>query len=129
MPKINSTNAKSLIIKFIVKIVFSTVLSVLVFTSLFSAIVLKLDIDIDITKYLGIVICPLTGFITSYISVGGFKNNLFPLSLISVFPFILFVIINFCVHGGSIWIIIAKIILIIAAALISSLLRLKKKKR
>lgn len=129
MPKINSTNAKGLIIKYLLKIIFSTVLSVLMFNSVFSLIILKLDIDLNFCKYMGIAVCLLTSLIVSYISVGGFKNNILPLSFISVFPFLLFVVVNFCVNGNDVAMIIIKIVVILASAFISSLLRIKGKQR
>ncbi|MGN1328436.1 MAG: hypothetical protein ACI4V4_01920 [Eubacterium sp.] len=129
MPKINSANAKGLIIKYLLKIIATTVLSVLMFNSVFSLLILKCDIDLNVCKYVGIAICLLTALIVSYISIGGFKNNILPLSFISVFPFLLFVIVNFCVHGGDATMIFIKIIVILAAAFISSLLRIKGKHR
>lgn len=129
MPKINSTNAKSLIIKYLLKIFVSTVVSVLVLNSVFTVVILKLDIDLNICKYAGIVICLITSLIVSYISISGFKNNILPLSFISIIPFLIFVVVNFCFHGGDAAIIIIKIVVILASAFISSLLRIKGKQR
>lgn len=129
MPKINTTNAKGLIIKYLLKITASTVVSVLIFNSVFSLAILKFDIALNICKYVGIAICLFTSLTVSYFSVGGFRNNILALSFISVFPFLVFVVVNFCIHGGDTTIIIIKIIVIVAAAFISSLLRLKGKQR
>lgn len=129
MPKINSTNAKELIIKFIVKVILSTTVSIVVLNSLFSFLLLKLDIDLNFSKYIGVFICLLTAIIVSYISVGGFKNNLLFLSIISVLPLLILVITNFCINNGEAVFVIIKIAVVLISSVISSFLRLKSRKR
>lgn len=128
MTKINSLNAKGLLLKYVAKIILSSVLSVIILNSLFSVVFLKLDLDLSLCKYIGIAIVFISALIISYISTGGFKNNILPLSLISVLPFLLFIIINFSIGRGDIKIMMIKIVVTAVSALISSLLRLKKLK-
>ncbi|MDD6729262.1 MAG: hypothetical protein PUE08_08610 [Eubacteriales bacterium] len=129
MPKINSTNAKELIIKFIVKVILSTTVSIVVLNSLFSFLLLKLDIDLNFSKYIGVFICLLTAIIVSYISVGGFKSNLLFLSIISVLPLLILVITNFCINNSEAVFVIIKIAVVLISSVISSFLRLKSRKR
>lgn len=129
MPKINSTNAKGLIIKFIVKVILSTTVSIVVLNLLFSFLLLKLDIDLNFSKYIGVFICLLTAIIVSYISVGGFKSNLLFLSIISVLPLLILVITNFCINNSEAVFVIIKIAVVLISSVISSFLRLKSRKR
>lgn len=102
MPKINASNTKGLFITYLVKIILSTVLSVFIFSSLFSFVALKLDLDLKILEYFSVAVCGLSSIVISFISISGFKNNFLILSVISVLPMALFSIINFCVNkqGG-----------------------------
>lgn len=102
MPKITSSNTKGLFIAYLVKIILSTVLSLFIFSSLFSFVTLKLDLDLKIIEYFSVAICAISSLIISYISISGFKNNYLLLSVISVMPLAIFSIINFCVNkqGG-----------------------------
>lgn len=102
MPKINASNTRGLLVTYLVKIIISTVASIFIFSSLFSFISLKLDLDLNVLEYFSVVVCGFSSVIISFISLSGFKNNYFILSVISVLPLMLFSIINFCVNkqGG-----------------------------
>lgn len=129
MPKISSANAKSLLIKYIIKILLSSFFSVLLLSAAVSFAVLKLDIDTDVLKYASVVICGVSGFITAFISTLDFKNNLIVLSLVSVLPLLIFCVANFVANGTQTIFILIKIVVIIAAAVIVSLIRCSKKFR
>jgi len=129
MPKISTSNANSIIIKYIVKIVVSTVLSVFLLSSLFSFIILKLDLDLKLCEYFSVAVCIISGFVISYISTGGFKNNLLLLSIISVFPLLIFVIINYCINSGNIAVIAIKILSILITSFMAAIIKSKRKTR
>lgn len=125
MPKIKS-NAGGIIAKYAVKVILSTAASVLLLCGVMSFILLKLDIDLNAAKYISVGICFISALTVSYFSLGGFKNNMLPLSLLSVVPLLLLSIINFCINKGDGVIIAVKAVLIIAAAVLSSFMRIKK---
>lgn len=102
MPKITTSNTKGLFIAYLIKIILSTVISLFIFSSIFSFVTLKLDLDLKVIEYFSVAICAISSLIISYISISGFKNNYLILSVISVMPLVIFSIINFCVNkqGG-----------------------------
>ena len=53
MPKISNLNAKSIIIKFVLKSIILTALSISALSFIFSFAVLKFDLDLIICKYCG----------------------------------------------------------------------------
>lgn len=129
MPKITSSNTKPLFIKYAVRIVVSTVLSLFLFSAISSFAVLKLDISIDILPYVAAGISILSAILISSISTSGFKNNYLTLSLISILPLLALSIINFCFHRTSSFVIIIKIAGILISAVIVALIKSGKKSR
>lgn len=129
MPKIKAGDAKGLLIKFAVKIIFSTVMCVMLLNSLCSFIILKLDFDLSILPYIGTAICIISAIVITFISTTGFKNNYLMLSLISVMPLLIYTIINFCFNKTGAVFIIVKICATLAAAFIVSLIKSGKKTR
>ncbi len=126
MVRITANNVNHLLIKFIIKILLSTVISVTVFSSVSSFILLKLDADLGAAKYVGLAVVILSAFIISNISIRGFKNNLLVMSLFSVLPLAIFSIINFCVNKTDPVYVIIKVIAVFAVAFISSVIMSKK---
>lgn len=127
MPKISSTENKANIIKFCLKCVITTFLSVLLLSIISSFLFLKLDLDLSYAKYFAYAIVSLTSLITSIISLISIKHNYILVSLISCIPFLMFIVINGIINSRSIIDIGLKIILIvifsIAAAVIKSFRR------
>lgn len=129
MPKINVGNSKSLLVKYVVRIVLGTALSIFVLTAAISYIVLKLDIDLSVLKYAGVAVCIVSAVIISFLSTSGFKNNFLALSAISVLPLIAFCVINGCVNKSSALLILIKAVGIIAAAFVVSIIRSGRRAR
>lgn len=129
MPKITTNNAGGLLVKYAVKIILSSLLSILVLNAFCSFIVLKFDIDLVSLQYLGTVICIISSLIISFISLSGFKNNYLVLSMISVLPLLIYTIVNFCIHRTDTVFIIIKIAGIIICAFVVSIFKSGKKSR
>lgn len=130
MPKITSSNTKSLFVSYIVKIIISSVISIFVLATVFSFITLKLDLDLKALEYFSVAICALSSVIISYVSISGFKNNFLLLSLLSVFPLAVFSIINFCVSGqGSFAFELVKIAVIFVFAMCVAIFKSSRKLR
>ena len=129
MPKITSSNTKSLFVSYIVKIIISSVISIFVLATVFSFITLKLDLDLKALEYFSVAICALSSVIISYVSISGFKNNFLLLSLLSVFPLAVFSI-NFCVSGqGSFAFELVKIAVIFVFAMCVAIFKSSRKSR
>lgn len=128
MPKISATNSKGLFLTYFIKIVISSIASVMLFNSISSAIILKLDLDLSVAGYVSIAVCLLSSIIISIISISGFKNNFLLLSVISVVPFAVFVFINFLVNKSNSIYFIIKLALIFAVAIIVALIKSSRKR-
>ena len=128
MPKISATSSKGLFLTYFIKIVISSIASVMLFNSISSAIILKLDLDLSVAGYVSIAVCLLSSIIISIISISGFKNNFLLLSVISVVPFALFVFINFLVNKSNSIYFIIKLALIFAVAIIVALIKSSSKR-
>ncbi len=128
MPKISATSSKGLFLTYFIKIVISSIASVMLFNSISSAIILKLDLDLSVAGYVSIAVCLLSSIIISIISISGFKNNFLLLSVISVVPFALFVFINFLVNKSNSIYFIIKLALIFAVAIIVALIKSSRKR-
>ena len=128
MPKISATSSKGLFLTYFIKIVISSIASVMLSNSISSAIILKLDLDLSVAGYVSIAVCLLSSIIISIISISGFKNNFLLLSVISVVPFALFVFINFLVNKSNSIYFIIKLALIFAVAIIVALIKSSRKR-
>ena len=129
MKKISSTNAKGLLIKFIIKSVIFTVISVFLFSVIFSFIVYKADLDLKYLEYLSFGVCAFSAIITSYFSVKSFKNNGFVMGLLSCLPLILYAFINLFVNGNNIIYFLIKLLIILLLGGVFGLLSTKKSKK
>lgn len=128
MPKISATSSKGLFLTYFIKIVISSIASVMLFNSISSAIILKLDLDLSVAGYVSIAVCLLSSIIISITSISGFKNNFLLLSVISVVPFAVFVFINFLVNKSNSIYFIIKLALIFAVAIIVALIKSSRKR-
>ncbi len=128
MPKISATSSKGLFLTYFIKIVISSIASVMLFNSISSAIILKLDLDLSVAGYVSIAVCLLSSIIISIISISGFKNNFLLLSVISVVPFAIFVFINFLVNKSNSIYFIIKLALIFAVAIIVAFIKSSRKR-
>lgn len=129
MPKITTNNAGGLLVKYAVKIIVSTLLSILILSAVCSFTVLKFDIDLTSLQYIGTVICIISSLIISFFSLAGFKNNYLVLSMISVLPLLIYTIVNFCINKTDTVFIIIKIAGIIISAFAVSIIKSSKKSR
>lgn len=128
MPKISATNSKNLFILYFIKIFASGVLSVLILDALSSVIILKLDLSLQTAEYISIAIVLITALFTSFISIGGFKNNYLLMSLISVLPLAIFVFINFLINKSGSGIFIIKLAGIFICSALVALIKSAKKR-
>lgn len=129
MPKISTTNNKSLFLKFAVKSILISFLSVALLSAIASSVILKLDIDLDCLNYLSLAICGISAFITPIFTNNDFKNNFLLLSIISILPLILFSFINGIISKNTFIFILIKIAVEIAMAVLSAIIKTLRKRR
>lgn len=129
MKKISSTNAKGLLIKFVIKSVLFTAISVLLFSVFFSFIVYKADLDLKYLEYLSFFVCAFSAIITGYFSVKSFKNNGFVMGILSCLPLIIYSFINLLINGNNVIYFLIKLLIILLMGGVFGILSTKKSKK
>lgn len=129
MPKISATNNKSLFIKFAIKSLLSSALSVVLLSFLSSAVFLKLDIDLKYAEYVSFAICAAASFVTAYACMMDFKSNYLLMSVLSSSILVIFTIINSVVNKNSLAMTIIRIAVILLSAILAALFKTVRKRR
>lgn len=129
MPKISATNNKSLFIKFAIKSLLSSALSVVLLSLLSSAVFLKLDIDLKYAEYVSFAICAAASFVTAYACMMDFKSNYLLMSVLSSSILVIFTIINSVVNKNSLAMTIIRIAVILLSAILAALFKTVRKRR
>ncbi len=128
MPKISATNSKKLFIAYALKILLATVISVIVLNCIAAFIILKLDLDLSVSKYVTAAIVIISAGVISSVSITGFKNNYLLMSVISVVPLAIYVFSDFLVTNSASAYFFIKLIGIFLCAVIISLIKSAKKR-
>ena len=123
MPKISNLNAKSIIIKFVLKSIIFTALS-----TIFSFAVLKFDLDLIICKYCGYVTCAFSSFIVPTLCLKGFKHNISALSFASIIPLVIFSIANYALKNKDFVQLFISLAIIVSVSFIASVISAGKRK-
>ena len=123
MPKISNLNAKSIIIKFVLKSIILTALS-----TIFSFAVLKFDLDLIICKYCGYVTCAFSSFIVPTLCLKGFKHNISALSFASIIPLVIFSIANYAFKNKDFVQLFISLSIIVSVSFIASVISAGKRK-
>ena len=121
MKKLSTNNADNLILKFCVKVIISSVISILLFSYIAGKIVFALDLDLELSKYISVAICVLCACVISFVSVNGFKNNGILLGLIAEMPLVFYSLVN-------LFFVIKTVLIILFGMLIGELTVRKSKK-
>ena len=126
MPKISNLNAKSIIIKFVLKSIILTVLSISALSFIFSFAVLKFDLII--CKYCGYVTCAFSSFIVPTLCLKGFKHNISALSFASIIPLVIFSIANYAFKNKDFVQLFISLAIIVSVSFIASVISAGKRK-
>lgn len=129
MKKISSSGANGLIIKFVVKSVLLTVISVSIFSLIFSYAVSGLDLDLKYLQYCSYAVNMFSAVIISYFSVKSFKNNGFVMGMMSSIPLIIYSLLNLIINGNNIIHFFIKLIAVLLISGIFGYLSTKKSKK
>lgn len=128
MKKISSS-ANGLLIKFVLKSVLLTAISVLLFSSIFSFAINQFDLDLKYLEYCSYAVNSFSAILVSFISVRAFKNNGFVMGMLSAVPLIVYSLINLLVNGNNIIHFLIKIAAVLLISGIFGLLSTKKSKK
>ena len=129
MKKVSSKSADRVIILFIIKVLLSTVASLLLFSFLFSEIIYRLDLSLDSAKVFSLIICGLTSVFVSLISVYGNKNKGAILGVLSVIPLLLYTLFNLIFNDTNIILFLIKVVLIVLCGALTGFLISNKTKK
>jgi hypothetical protein len=129
MKKISTNNTNGLLIKFVLNVIISSILSILLLSYLSSQVIYRLDLDLDNSKIFGIIICALSSVIISFISVSGLKNNGLIMGIISVIPLIFYSLMNLIFNNENVIFFIIKLFISLLIGALIGLLRTNKNKK
>ena len=122
MPKISNLNAKSIIIKFVLKSIILTALSISALSTIFSFAVLKFDLDLIICKYCGYVTCAFSSFIVPTLCL------ISALSFASIIPLVIFSIANYAFKNKDFVQLFISLSIIVSVSFIASVISAGKRK-
>lgn len=110
------TKFDNVLIGFIVKSVFLSVVCIAFFTAALSKLVMSFDLDNSYYKFLGYLILMLSSFLTAFISTVKFKNSLVLMCLLSNLPVIILSVINSFVNKSFVQFVINILIIVVSCA-------------
>lgn len=129
MKKLSTNNADNLILKFCVKVIISSVISILLFSYIAGKIVFVLDLDLKLSKYISVAICVLCASVISFVSVNGFKNNGILLGFIAEMPLVFYSLVNLIFNSNYVLFFVIKTVLIILFGMLIGELTVRKNKK
>lgn len=123
----NRTN--KLLLGYVIKVIITSILSILCLSSIFSYVVLRFDVDLSVLSTISIICLSLSSFIVSLISTHSFKNNTILMSYISVMPLVLFSLINVISGQNELSIFLIKLCIMILLSTLSGYINSKRNKK
>lgn len=122
------TKFDNILIGFIVKSVFLSVVCIAFFAAALSKLAMGLDLDNSYYKYLGYFILFLSSFLTAFISTVKFKNSLVLMCLLSNLPVIILSVINSFVNKSFVQFVINILIIVVSCA-VAAVLNAKRSRK
>jgi putative membrane protein (TIGR04086 family) len=126
MSKFSTISTNKILLKFIIKSIITTILSVILLCLVSSFAIYKFDVDLKVTNIISIIICCVSSFFISYISVGKIKNNGALMGMLSELPLIFYCTINVIFSYKLFYVYIIKVVMIIVIGFVSGILRVKQ---
>ena len=118
----------NILLGFVLKSVFLSILFVAFLTAVFGKIVITLDLDNSYCLYLGYAVLFFTSFITALLSTMNFKNSLVLMCVLSNIPVIILSVINSIVNKSFVQLVICAVI-VIAGSLLSAIINAKRTRK
>lgn len=112
MKKYYTNGTNRILIKFIIKALLTSVLTILFFSFISSELIFKLDLDLNSVNMISIFIVALSSLITSFISVYGIKNNGAIFGVLSQIPLLFYMIVNVIFNGSSVPLLFVKVLIL-----------------
>lgn len=122
------TKYDNVLLGFIIKSVFLSVVIVAFLTALLSKLVMALDMDNSLYKYIGYIILFITAVIVGFISTSKFKNSLFLMSVLSNTPVLILSVINSVVDKSFVQFCIS-VVIILLGSFFASILNAEKTRK
>ena len=129
MKKISSSGANGLLIKFALKSVVLTLITVSLFSLFISFAFNKLDLDLKYLEYASYVVNILSAIVISFLCAKSFKNNGFVMGMLSAVPLIIFSFVNLIMYGNNIIHFVIKLVVVLIVSGIFGFLSAKKQKK
>ena len=129
MKKIKTKSTESLLIKYVIKVVLSSVISILLFTYLFSKIMFTLDLDLEIGSILSVFIVLICSSLIAFISVLSIKNNGALMGILAEIPLVFYCIVNMIFNENSFILLIIKIAIALFCGALFGIIASKKSGR
>ena len=129
MKKFASSSTNKLLIKYSVKVVIITVISLLLFSLLFSWLVYKFDLELDYNNLFSIITVFLSSASISFISVYSIKNNGALMGVLSQLLLIVFCVINLIINENSFLLFLIKAVISLATGALFGIIATKKSSR
>lgn len=129
MRKISISSSKGLLLNYIIRVIFTSILSITGLSSMFSLFALKLDLSEEYFKYISLIIICLSSIIVSNFSVKPFKNNGALLGIISVTPLLVYSLVNYFIYKNNIIFLLLKILLVLLFGALFGYYSIKKTKK
>lgn len=126
MQKNDFGTSNNLLLKYILKVVITTILAILLFTYFFSKISYMLDLDMKYNSILSVIICALCAAITSYVAVYGIKNNGLLLGAVAQVPLLFYSLLNVIFNENTLVLFLIKAFIVICVGMLMGLLANKK---
>ena len=126
MKKVNASSTDKLLLKFIIKVVLSSIISILLLSYLFSQLVYKLDLDVETNGILSVFIVLIGSSVIAFISVLSIKNNGALMGIISELPLLFYSILNMIFNDNSAVLLIIKIAIALFCGALFGILATKK---
>ena len=101
MKNLSSSKTNKLLLKYVIKVISATLISVLCVSFLFSEALFKLDLNLETGNVFSIFTVLICSAIISYVSVLSLKNNGAVMGMISVLPLIFYCLVNMIIYDNS----------------------------
>lgn len=119
----------SVLIRFFIKSILLSILSIVFTSCLSSLIVLKLDLDLSFCKYISIVIVFISSILVSFVSTFKLKNSGGLMGIISCIPLFFYEIFTLIFGDNSLLFFVIKLLIIFCTSFIIGAASVKKNRK
>lgn len=118
----------SVLLGFVLKSVFLSIVFVVFSTAVFTKLTMMFDLDISYCSYFGYAVLFIASFATAFLTTMNFKNSLVLMCILSNIPVIILSVINSIVNKSFLQLVICAVIIIVGS-LISAIINAKRTRK